>query len=179
MKQLIIFFSLVVLILLTSCWPSRIGFKDTGSMDPRWKNFTVKNLELSAPNAPLNYAARLTEDVKIGIQNNTRLKLVPQEDECQLIIEGAISNYNVSPMAMQVGDVAAKNRLTVSAEFTIFINVPHVEGEPLQEDKMTVRSTRFVDYNSNQDLSVVENQLIEEINKQIVQDVINKLFSNW
>lgn len=170
---------LIMSVLLTACWPSSVSFKDSGSMDPRWKNYIVKSFEMSAPNAPLSYGARLTEDVKTGIQNNTRLKLLSVEDSCQLILEGKVLNYSIAPAAMQVGDVAAKNRMTVSAEITIFINVPHVEGQPLQEDKMIVRSTRFVDYDADKDQNAVENQLIEEVNKQIVQDVINKLFSNW
>ena len=44
---------------------------------------------------------------------------------------------------------------------------------------MTMTSTRFIDYDSNTDLGIVENQLLEEVNDQIVQDVINKLLSNW
>ena len=80
---------------------------------------------------------------------------------------------------MQVGDVAAKNRLTIAASFTIFINVERTENEKLAEDKMVLTSTRFADYDSNSDLTSVESQLLEEINKQIVQDVINKLLSNW
>jgi hypothetical protein len=40
-------------------------------------------------------------------------------------------------------------------------------------------STRFVDYASSDDLATVEATLLEEINTQIVQDLINKLLSNW
>ena len=40
-------------------------------------------------------------------------------------------------------------------------------------------STRFADYDASQQLSDVESQLLELINQQIVQDVINKLRSNW
>ena len=44
---------------------------------------------------------------------------------------------------------------------------------------MELTSSRFVDYDATLDLASNENDLLEEINKQIVQDVINKLFSNW
>ena len=40
-------------------------------------------------------------------------------------------------------------------------------------------SSRFADFNTDEDFSSSENELIEEINQKIVQDVINKLFSNW
>ena len=58
-------------ILLTSCWPKSISFRD-GSMPPEWKTFAVKTLELSAPNAPISYAPNLSEKIKDGIQNNTK-----------------------------------------------------------------------------------------------------------
>ena len=76
------------------------------------------------------------------------------------------------PVAMQEGDKAAKNRLTVGAQFTFYISQP-------KEEQMTLNVSRFIDYDSNTDLATVENTLLEEINKQIVQDVINKLLSNW
>lgn len=174
-----ILLNISLLLVLSSCWPSSVSFKDKGSMDERWKYFSVKTLENSAPNAPLSYQANLSEAIKTGVQNNTSLKLNSSPDNSQLNIEGAITAFDISPIAMQVGDVAAKNRLTISTNFVIYINVERKENEKLAEDKMTLTSTRFADYDSNTDFSSVEAQLLEEINKQIVQDVINKLLSNW
>lgn len=141
-------------------------------MPEEWKQFSLKTLENSAPNAPLSYAANLSESVKDGIQNNTRLALVSDSKKAQVQIEGEITNYSVTPIALQEGDNAAQNRLSITAKFTIFVTAP-------EEDKMTLMSTRYVDYSSSQDLSSIEGTLLEEINSQIVQDVINKLLSNW
>ena len=44
---------------------------------------------------------------------------------------------------------------------------------------MSLTSTRFVDYDVSTDIGVVETELLAEVNEQIVQDVINKLMSNW
>lgn len=174
-----ILLAILLLCSLASCWPTSISFSDTKNSDPRWKFFTVKTLENNAPNAPLSYAAQLSEAVKDGVQNNTKLKLATNPDSSQVNIEGTITNFAISPIAMQQGDVAAKNRLTVSVNYTIYINVPPAENEPLKENKMTLTSTRFADYDSNLDFAAVESQLLDEINRQIVQDVINKIFSNW
>lgn len=156
---------------LASCWPVWISFVD-GNMPEEWKTFSVRTLENNAANAPLSYPARLSEDLKDGVQNNTRLKLNPAAGSGEIQIEGVITNYSVMPVAIQEGDLAAKNRLTISVNFKIFIKAP-------QEDEMSLSATRFYDYNSSQDLTAVEEELITEINKQIVQDVINKLLSNW
>ncbi len=171
--------NIALLFLLVSCWPTSVSFKDTGSMDERWKLFSVKTLENNAANAPLSYQADLTEAIKTGVQNNTSLKLNSNPDESQVNIEGVINAYDVSPIAMQMGDVAARNRLTISTSFIIYIHVERTANEKLSEDKMTLTSTRFADYDANSDFNAVESQLLEEINKQIVQDVINKLLSNW
>ncbi|MCF8445076.1 MAG: hypothetical protein K9G29_08730, partial [Crocinitomicaceae bacterium] len=70
MKNIILFISL--LWVLTSCWPYSVSVRDTGSMPPEWKTFTVKTIESNAANAPLSYAPNLSESIKDGIQNNTR-----------------------------------------------------------------------------------------------------------
>ena len=169
MKSIAILF---LLFSLCSCWPSSVSLVDTGGMPEEWKTFSVTTLTNNAPNTPISYSANLSEQIKDGVQNNTRLLLNPKAGGGEIVIEGTINNYSVLPVAMQEGDNAAKNRLTVSAQFTIFISAP-------KEDKMILTSTRFVDYDSNTDLASVESTLLDEISKQIVQDVINKLLSNW
>jgi hypothetical protein len=141
-------------------------------MPPEWKTFTVKTLENNAANAPLNLAPKLSEDIKDGVQNNTRLLLNTKSGQGEVNIEGVVTNYSLIPVALQQGDNAAKNRLTITAQFTIFITKP-------KEQTMKLTSSRFVDYDSNIDLASVEQSLMNQINEQIVQDVINKLLSNW
>jgi hypothetical protein len=142
-------------------------------MPPEWKTFTVKTLDLEAPNAPNNLASVLTEEIKDGIQNNTRLLINPKQGAGEISIEGVVTNYSADPIAIQQGDEAAKNRLSMSVNFTIYISKP-------KEDKMTLTSTQFIDFDPiTTDFSSNEVSLYEEINKKIVQDVINKLLSNW
>lgn len=161
----------VLLFSMSACWPVSVALKDK-AMPKEWEQFSVQTLENSAPNAPLSYAARLSEDLKDGIQNNSKLKLSNQANTGEVQIEGKITNYTIQPIALQAGDVASKNRLTISTSYVITITKP-------KEEEMTLTSTRFADYNSDFDFNTVEQSLIEEINKQIVQDVLNKLFSNW
>ena len=163
---------LPIALLLSACWPSSVSFIDNGSMPEEWKTFSVRTLENNAPNTPISYAPQLSEQLKDGIQNNTRLLLNPETGKGEVYLEGKINTYSVTPVAIQEGDNSAQNRLTISVQFTIFVSAP-------KEEKMNLTSTRFVDFNSNTDLATVERTLLEEINTQIVQDVINKLLSNW
>ena len=163
---------LLLFSLLSSCWPTSVSFKDKGSMPESWKTFSIKTLEINAANCPLSYSAALTEKLKDGIQNNTRLALNTRLGKGEVNIEGLISSYNVMPLAIQGNDNASQNRLTISVQFSIFVSEP-------KEDIINLTATRFFDFDSSQDFASVEKQLIEEINKQIVQDLINKLLSNW
>lgn len=168
--RLIIFFLLIFSV--SSCWPTSVSFRD-GSVPPEWKRFMIETLESDAANAPISYAPELTEELKDAIQNRVGLKLVSDESlDPQIIITGKIRDYIVAPLAVQGDDVAAKNRLTVTAFFEIYILAP-------EEDVMELRASRFVDFDSNVDVGAVQAQLFEEINEQIIQDVLNKLLSNW
>jgi len=167
-----IFLFVFISLILSSCWPSSVSFKDSGSMPEEWETFSVKTLDNNAANCPLSYSPILTEQIKDGIQNNTRLLLNTQIGKGEVNIEGIISSYNVAPLAIQGSDNASKNRLTISVQFTINTTKP-------KEESFNLASTRFADFDASVNLSSVESKLLEEINEQIVQDVINKLLSNW
>ena len=164
-----------LLLFLTSCWPKSVSFNDGGSMHPCLKQFYMPVMENKAPNAPINYATDLSEAIKSGVQNNTRLLLTDEENQPQVIIEGAVTNYLITPVALQEGDNSSSNRLTISASFKIYYTCT---DEKIDEE-MNLVSTRFIDFSSSEDISAIESQLLADINAQIVQDVINKLLSNW
>lgn len=170
MRKLIAF--IFVLPLLTACWPTAFLSPRDTSMPEDWRVFFIESLEITTATAPSSYQATLSEALRTSIQNNTRLKLGGNSQQSDLKISGIISNYATSPIAVQQNDNAAKNRLTISINFTIL-----TPTKGLEEIKFT--STRFADYDSNEQLIAVENRLIDEINQQIGQDLINKLLSNW
>ncbi|MCO4814627.1 MAG: LptE family protein [Flavobacteriales bacterium] len=168
MKLIIAF---IAIILLTSCWPKSVSFVD-GNLPDEWKFFSLSTLKSNAPNAPISYSAILSDAIKDGIQNGSRLKLASDPKDAQIEIDGAITSYSITPIALVQGDNATQNRLTISVKFNFYINAP-------EEDEMTLVSTRFFDYDASADLSSQESVFLDEINAQIVQDVTNKLLSNW
>lgn len=157
---------------LFSCKSVSISLVDKGSTPEEWKTFSVKTLEINAPNCPLNYAVQLSESLKDGIQNNTRLSINTNIGEGEVYIEGNINQYEVTPIAVQNNNNAAQNRLTINVLFNIFISEP-------KKEEMSFKIARFSDFEATSNLSEVEAVLLDDISKQIVQDVINKLLSNW
>ncbi len=167
-------FILIITLFFTfsSCWPTSVSFNDTGSIPSDWNHFSLTNLENTAPNSPINFSGYLSDKIRDGIQNNTRLKLSSTPNTSEVRLEGNITNYVITPIAVQAGDNVSKNRLTVTCNIKINITTP-------KEQEMTISSTRFSDYPTDKNFSEVESQLNELISEQIVQDVINKILSNW
>ena len=157
---------------LSACWPSSFSFRDKGGMPEEWKTFTLKTLELDAATCPLNFAALLSEKMKDGVQNNTPLLLNTTYGKGEVNMEGKITQYSVMPLAVQGNNNASQNRLTMSVSLSFNITKP-------KEEQWTLTTTRFADFNSGTNLSEVENKLFEDISEQMVQDLINKLLSNW
>jgi outer membrane lipopolysaccharide assembly protein LptE/RlpB len=158
---------------LGSCWPTQfLSINDSGGMPEEWKTFFVETIESTAATAPNFYPAGFSEDLRLGIQNNTRLKLENTLEKADVKIKGTINSYNTSPIAIQQGDVANQNRLTIGVNFVISTQTKGLET-------INLNASRFADYNSNQSLTDVENELIKAINQQLVQDLVNKLQSNW
>src|SRR3989338_5390527 len=94
---------IVVLGSLCSCWPTRVGFVDD-SMPEEWKDFYVTPLELNAATAPANYNATLTESIRTGVQNNTRLKMLTETNDSAVQISGTVKSYNTTPQSLSTGE---------------------------------------------------------------------------
>jgi len=89
-----------------------------------------------------------------------------------LQMEGSITNYRTSPVAIQANETAAQNRLTISVE-VVYVNT--------LDDSKNFKSTfsRFQDYPSTQNLSEVQDMLIDQINEMLIQDIFDKAVVNW
>jgi DNA-binding transcriptional regulator of glucitol operon len=75
-------------------------------------------------------------------------------------------------VAIQGNEIAAKNRLTIT------VNVTYSNTK--DEDKSFEKNfTRFADFEATQNLSDVEQSLIEEINEQLILDIFNEAVVNW
>lgn len=160
--------------ILSTCifWmPScRIAYKfndaDTGDA----RTISVLLFENEAAQAPAGSNQQFTEGLRDLFLSQTRLDLLKTNGD--LHFEGSIIQYMVSPVGIQSTDQAALNRLTIGIRVT-YTNT-------LEEKKsFTQTFSRFADYESSQQLTDVENDLIEDIFQQLYQDVFNRSLSNW
>ncbi len=154
--------------LFSSC---KVNYSMSGaSVSPDIKTFQIKYFQKTSALGPSSLSQVFTEKLKEKFLTQTNLKL--SDKDADLIFEGSITNYAVTPLAIQADETAAKNRLTI----TISVKFTNLKND---QQNFENSFSRFSDYNSNQSLSTVENDLITEINDQLADDVFNKAFINW
>ncbi len=165
---LIITSLLITSSLISSC---KVNYSMSGaSISPDVKTFTVKYFQKTSALGPSSLSQLLTEKLKDRFLSQTTLKLADKDPD--LIFEGTITNYAVTPLAIQPNETAANNRLTISIS---------VKFTNLKNEKQNFEATfsRYADYLSNQSLTTVETDLITQINELLVDDIFNKAFINW
>ncbi len=143
------------------------------------KTISVSNMYNDATLGPVNMPQTFTNMVRDYYQQNTNLVLVDGSVEGDLQIEGGIISYRTTPVSPQssgtntIGDTAAQTRLTITVKVT-YINTK--DDTFNFEDKSF---SFFKDFDSNQNLTTIENSLIDEIFEQITMDIFNASVANW
>jgi outer membrane lipopolysaccharide assembly protein LptE/RlpB len=140
------------------------------SIPPDAKTISITYFVNNAQYVEPSLSQSLTDALRDRFQSQTDLDFVKEEGDLQ--IEGNITDYSTRPVAIQGNETAAMNRLsvTVKVKFTNTL-------DPSKDFDMPF--TRFYDYSSSQDLSVVKDQLISEIDEMLVEDIFNKAVVNW
>ena len=164
-----ILFILITLFILSGCAGGRYSFTQ-GIPDPNINTVSIQYFTNQAPLAKPTLSNSFTESLKDLFQTQTKLALVSKYGDLQF--EGYVSGYRTAPVAITGNETAAKNRLTISVKVK-FVNTQQPEKNYEQS------FSRYSEYNSNLDLTTVEDELIAEINDQLVQDIFNKAMSNW
>lgn len=134
------------------------------------KTVSVENFTITATNSPASLKQIITEGLKDLFLSQTSLNLTASAGD--LRFSGSIAKYEVNPMAIQANETAGKNRLTISVKVK-YSNTLN------QEKNFESTFSRYRDFNSSENLSDVETVLIEEISKELLEDIFNKAFVNW
>ncbi len=162
---------LLILILATafqSCWK----YKFTGTnVSENTKTFQVNYFQ---NNAPL-IEPGLERDFRIALEeiilNQTNLDLVKSNGD--LLYEGEIVEYRISPTTATASNTAAQNRLTIAVKVHFYDkNDPDAEFDQ--------RFSFFFDYEGNAQLvGSQKTTAIAEIFERITQDVVNASLAKW
>ena len=168
-------YTILLSIFLTSCGI----YSFTGASIPsEAKTVSVQYFNNKAATVQPTLSQVFTERLKDMFLEQTNLTL--SENEGDLSFSGYISKYQIKPMAIKANETAGKNRLTIAIKVTY-------NNSFNAEDNFEHTFSRYRDYDSSLNLSnkypdtdeTVEDYLIEEITKELAEDVFNKAFVNW
>ena len=112
-----------------------------------------------------------TLELQDRIQNQTSLELV-NNGTGDLLYEGEIVEYRISPMSATAQQTAAQNRLSVA------VNVRFTNNTKEDAD-FEQRFSFFFDYDANSQLSAVKSEAHEVIFERITQDIFNASLADW
>lgn len=140
------------------------------SISSEINSVSVSNFSVLAPSSPPVLSNLLSETLKDKFNDETSLSIFSNNGDLQF--EGEVTSYSLKPIAIQADETAAQNRLTITVK---------VKYTNTKDDEFNYHAnfSRFRDYSSTQELSSVEQQLLEEIAQELVEDIFNKALTNW
>ena len=167
MKHLFYIFSIALIFSLTSC--SVYNFTGTGKIDA--KTFQVNYFQNNAPLIEPGIERIFTQRLQNLILNQTNLNLTNTEGD--LLYEGEIVEYRISPMTATADQRAAQNRLTIT------INV-RFSNKNKESDDFEKKFNFFKDYEGTEQLVGARlTEALDEIFERITQDIFNESLAKW
>ena len=157
------------LMILQSC---SVKYSLTGaSISPETTSFQVNYFQNNAPLIEPGIERDFTNKLIDLLINQTSLELVKSNGD--LVYEGEIVEYRISPTTATSDNRAAQNRLTVGVNVRFFdINDPDADFEK--------RFSFYYDYPASvQLIGSQKDTAMEEIFERITQDVFNASLAKW
>jgi hypothetical protein len=167
MKNLKYIFILLIATTFSSC--SIYNFTGAGAIDGKTfqVNFFQNNADLIEPGIDRDFTLAL-QDL---IQNQTNLSLVSTGGE--LVYEGEIVDYRITPMTATADQQASQNRLTIR------VNV-RFSNKNKETDDFEKTFEFYYDYPAQSQLvGTVLNEAIKVIFERITQDIFNESLAKW
>ena len=164
-------FKYILLIILsatiTSCGIYSFTGIDVGDAETFQVNYFQNNALLVEPGLDRDFTIALQD----RLVNQTNLNLV--NSNADLVYEGQITEYRISPTTATSNSTAAQNRLTVTVKVQFF-------NKKKEENDFDKSFSFFYDYaGAEQLVGSQKDTALEEIFERLTQDIINASIANW
>ena len=167
MKYLNYIFVCLVAISFNSC--SVYNFTGTGKIDA--KTFQVNFFQNYAPLIEPGIERTFTQKLQNLIKNQTNLNLVSSGGD--ILYEGEIVDYNISPTTATADQRAAESRLSIT------VNV-RFSNKNKESDSFEKKFSFFYNFpGSEQPVGSRLNAGLDEIFERITQDIFNESLAKW
>ncbi len=166
-----LFFALSAFTLLIGCGAYNFTGGDVGTA----QTFQVNYFQNYASQSPGSvFDPGLDRDFTLSLQdlilNQTSLDLVSSNGD--LLYEGEIVEYRVSPMTATAEQRAAQNRLTITVNVRFYNNTK-------EDTNFEQRFSFFYDYPGSSQLASVRDEAHREIFERINQDIFTRSLADW
>lgn len=149
----------------------KMSYSFTGAnLSPQVKTYSVYYFPNRARLINPTLSQNFTEDLREKLRRQTSLNELSENGDIEF--EGQITGYEVRPMSIQKDDLAAKNRLTITVKLKYTNN-------KATEENFDRNFTAYEDYDSNQSISDVEDELTTLIIQKLTEDIFNATIANW
>ena len=164
--------TILLLLLLTLASSCTISYKLNGaSIDyTTTKTISFEAFPIKAPLVYAPLAVNFTDELTGKFANQTRLEQVRQDGDLQ--ISGAITGYSLSPQAVKADAYAAQTRLTIKVKVK-FVNKKNPSEDFEQE------FSAYRDFDATRLLTDVQDELCNEMIKELVEQIFNATVANW
>lgn len=162
----------ILIIILTATTVSCGIYSFTGTnIQDNVKSFQVNYFQNAAPQIEPGVDRDFTIALQDLIQNQTNLELVPSNGD--LVYEGEITEYRISPTTATANNTAAQNRLSVTVRVRFY-------NKKNEEDDFEKTFSFFYDYQGSSLLTgSIKDTALEEIFERITQDIFNASLAKW
>ena len=144
-------------------------FKDV-SIPPEVKTVSVQYIENRARYINPQLSPQLTDRLRQKITGQTRLTII-NGDDAHYDIGGYITDFSVNTSGIS-GNQASSNNLNVTVHI--------IFKDRLDEKKDFVTDiTRNFPFSASISFTDAQNRLMDDILKNVSDDIFNKVFSNW
>lgn len=165
------FLGLLLLLLHLGCGAYNFTGGDVGTAQTFQVNY-FQNFASQSPGS--TFDPGLDREYTLALQdvilNQTSLDLVTSNGD--LLYEGEIVEYRVSPMSATAEQRAAQNRLTITVNVRFF-------NKTKEDADFERRFSFFFDYDANSQLASVRDEAHQEIFERINQDIFNASLADW
>lgn len=168
-NSIIILLSVVfIMLVFDAC---KVGYSFTGaSISPSVKTFSVAYFQNRARLVNPNLSQEFTDILQEKLIRQTSLNQISEDGDLEY--SGQITDYQVRPINIQEGDIAAQNRLTIGVKVKFVNNKDH-------EQDWDKTFSAYEDFDSNNSLSDIEGELAPLIAKKLADDIFNASVANW
>ena len=169
-KKMMHAFTLISLLVLVNACSVSYKFNGASINYDKVKTISVADFPIKAAYVYAPLATKFNEKLKDVYVQQTRLRLVPRNADLQ--VEGEITGYNQYNQAVKADGYSSEVKLTIT------VNVRYVNNTNHEED-FEQQFSAFRTYDSTQMLTAVQDELIEQMVKEIADQIFNATVANW